>query len=189
MCPVTDSQTLHHDPSVQEGAQGGCIRSFGMLREAMESLTLFLDLDGVLANFDLGCEQLLGISPSKVKDHVDWGRINGTPAFYTRLPLMPDARLLWEFCKPYSPTILTGIPKSVSTAEVDKRTWVARYLGPDVPVLCCPSADKFQFSGPGRVLVDDWERYRDRWLGAGGIWVTHTDARSTIVTLKVLGFA
>lgn len=152
-------------------------------------MNLFLDLDGVLVDFDRGYEQLSGLAPEKKNDDVDWDLVNKTPAFYARLPPTPDAFLLWDFCKPYSPAILTGIPESVRTAEADKRKWVAKYLGAGVTVLCCASKDKCQFGRPGRILVDDWEKYRDKWLATGGAWITHTDAVSTIAALRALGFS
>jgi hypothetical protein len=34
------------------------------------------------------------------------------------------------------------------------------------------------------VLIDDWEKWRSLWEGAGGIWITHTCAVDTIVEFK-----
>ena len=39
---------------------------------------------------------------------------------------------------------------------------------------------------PG-ALIDDYERHRQRWLDAGGIWITHVSAKTTCAWLTELG--
>jgi hypothetical protein len=75
---------------------------------------LFLDLDGVLADFDAGAHMVLGMSPKAFEEKHGrrefWRRLAGAKAFYATLPLMPDAMLLFEAVKHLEPTILTGLP-------------------------------------------------------------------------------
>lgn len=148
---------------------------------------LFLDLDGVLADFDAHVEALFGRRPAQLPLPVLWGRAAKTPAFFETLPLMPDAHVLWEFCLPFGPTILTGLPTG-KWAEPQKRRWVALHLGPDVPVVACMARDKHAVATPGAVLVDDNDRYAERWQAKGGVFVRHVSAADSIEQLRGLGF-
>ena len=57
---------------------------------------LFLDADGVLADFDRGARELLGASPKEyIAKHgrgAFWKRLAKAPDFFGTLPEMPDAR-------------------------------------------------------------------------------------------------
>ncbi|HTI87021.1 MAG TPA: hypothetical protein VL966_10490 [Alphaproteobacteria bacterium] len=149
---------------------------------------LFIDLDGVLADFDRGVERVTGKRPEQLKVAEMWRALAREPQFFDTLDYMHDAELLWLFCKPYHPTILTGLPLG-SWAPEQKRRWVARMLGGDVPVITCMSRDKPRYSGPGHVLVDDREKVRAGWEEKGGIFVHHASAERSIAELRRLGFA
>ncbi len=151
---------------------------------------LFVDLDGVLADFDQHHENVFGVRSNKYAkpgdpDDVDWQRVANAPDFYRALPKMRDADDLWAMLEPMHPTILTGIPRSVAEAEQNKRDWVLRHIGP-VPVICCRSSEKYEHCNPGDLLIDDWDKYRDRWCAKGGLWIRHTSAVATIQSLFAL---
>ena len=150
-------------------------------------MKLFLDLDGVLADFDRGVEAVTGKRPDQQHIRQMWKALAREPDFYGTLDMMHDAQVLWEFCGPYRPTILTGLPLG-DWAPEQKRRWVAAMLGADVPVITCMTREKHRFSGPGHVLVDDRAGTRDPWEAAGGIFILHTQAARSIAELKLLGF-
>jgi hypothetical protein len=152
-------------------------------------MQLFCDMDGVLADFDTGYEQQLGRRPSKAKDNVDWAKVKMTPNFYLNLPPMIDMPVLWKHIRDHKPVILTGIPSDVPEAFENKRAWVSRWLGTEVSMIGCRSAEKSQYARPGDILVDDWEKYRDKWIEAGGIWITHYSAFETISQLRAVGIS
>jgi hypothetical protein len=150
---------------------------------------LFVDLDGVLADFDTGYERAFGIRPSKAADNVDWSLVRKRDGFYADLPPMPDFAELWGFVDQLvkKPIILTGVPSGVPEAPDNKRAWVRRHIGEHVEVRCCRSREKCLHASPGDILADDWIKYRDLWLAAGGRWVTHRSARETIDALLEMG--
>lgn len=149
---------------------------------------LFLDLDGVLADFDRGVEAVTGRRPEALRIAEMWRALSRAPAFFETLPWMPGAERLWRFCAPHAPTILTGLPLG-RWAAPQKRRWVARMLGAHVPVIACMSRDKPRHAGPGHVLVDDRAGGRAGWEAAGGIFIHHRDADGSIAALRALGFA
>ena len=150
-------------------------------------MQLFVDLDGVLADFDAHHAAVFGVRPDKQADNVDWAAVRATPGFYANIPPMADMSVLWEAIEPLRPIILTGIPHSVDEAASNKTFWVRWHLGPKVEVRCCRSSEKCLHAQPGDVLIDDWPKYRDLWIERGGLWVTHTSADRTIEQLRGLG--
>lgn len=152
-------------------------------------MQLFLDLDGVLVNFDGHYEATVGPLPDRndPSRDIDWSAVNGIE-FFNTAPPMPDAFELFDYVKGYNPIILTGAPSTgFEKAAQNKKEWVLRHLGPHVTVLCVKSKEKSHLCKPGDILVDDWEKYKDLWLAKGGRWVTHTSAAKTIGELKGMG--
>lgn len=150
-------------------------------------MTLFLDLDGVLADFDAHVRALFGASPAELRLGDMWDKAAKAPGFFETMPPTPDAMELWDFCEPFHPTILTGLPRG-TWAEPQKRNWVARHLGADVPVIACLARDKCSFASPGDILVDDTTKYRHLWEANGGIFVRHRSAAQSIEELRRLGY-
>jgi 5'(3')-deoxyribonucleotidase len=143
---------------------------------------LFLDADGVLADFDLAARRLLGLSP---KDYIAkhgrgafWKRLAGAKNFYGTLPEMPDARRLFDAVKHLEPTILTGLPLG-SWAAPQKVEWAAAHF-PGVPIITCMAADKHKHMHSGDVLVDDREKHRAAYESAGVVFVHHKNAEDSL---------
>jgi FMN phosphatase YigB (HAD superfamily) len=156
-------------------------------------MRLFVDLDGVLVDFDRGVFQATGHYPSEISDQQMWPILARTPGFYDKLEWMSDGKELWEFAKNFSPTILTGLPRG-QWAESQKRSWCLRELGPHVPVLTCLSREKGRAASmvlePDEtpVLVDDRLNAQSGWLDIGGVFVLHVSAQDSLRQLKELGF-
>lgn len=150
-------------------------------------MKLFVDLDGVLADFDTQYHAEFGVRPDKMLDNVDWGKVASVKDFYLGIPPMADMQVLWNYIDRYRPIILTGVPYSVNEAPDNKRAWVRAHVGADIEVICCASRNKCLHAAPGDVLIDDWEKYRDLWVGKGGRFVTHRSADETIKQLSEIG--
>jgi hypothetical protein len=143
---------------------------------------LFLDADGVLADFDRGARQSLGLRPKEfIAKHgrgTFWKRLAKAKNFYGALPEMPDARLLFDAVKHLKPTILTGLPLG-SWAAPQKVDWAAEHF-PGVPIITCMARDKHKHMKPGDVLVDDREKHRPAYEAAGVVFVHHKNAEDSL---------
>jgi hypothetical protein len=152
---------------------------------------LFVDLDGVLVDFDSGVERVTGARPSEQLPRAMWPRLARTPSFYTHLEWTPDGPLLWEHVRTYHPTILTGLPLG-RWAAPQKRAWCERELGREVRVITCMSREKSHRARTATpldvtpVLIDDRASLRDAFEREGGLFIHHVEAASTIAALERL---
>jgi 5'(3')-deoxyribonucleotidase len=146
---------------------------------------LFLDADGVLADFDRGARRLLGMRPKEfIAKHgrgAFWKRLAKAPNFYGSLPEMPDAHLLFDAVKHLKPTILTGLPLG-NWAAPQKVEWAAEHF-PGVPIITCMARDKHKHMHPDDVLVDDREKHRPDYEAAGVVFVHHKNAEDSLSQL------
>ncbi len=149
---------------------------------------LFLDCDGVLADFDAGAKRLLGMSPAAFEERHGkgefWRRLARARNFYGELEQMPDAEVLFQAVKHLKPTILTGLPLG-KWAAPQKERWAEEHF-PGVPIITTMASKKHLHMEPGDVLVDDRENHRHLWEEAGGIFVHHKNARDTIRQLAAI---
>lgn len=155
----------------------------------MSRMQLYLDCDGVLANFDKRAEEILGM-PSREYEKLHgqdtfWSKLYEREHFFTEMEPLADAQELYDAVKHLNPIMLTGHPRGYWALE-QKFMWRDKYF-PKLPVISCRSADKRKFCRPGDVLVDDWHKHSHLWQKAGGIFVFHVSAKDTISKLKALG--
>jgi hypothetical protein len=148
---------------------------------------LFIDMDGVLADFDTHHEATFGFRPNKQFDNVDWNAVGGVKNFHLGIPPMPDLPVLWSYIERLNPMVLTGVPASVEEVPENKRAWVRKHLGNHIEVICCRSWEKSLHANNGDILIDDWEKYRHLWVAKGGCWITHVSAEKTVEELRALG--
>jgi len=143
---------------------------------------LFLDADGVLADFDQGFRALTGDLPAAFEEKHGkkefWRRIATARNFYGSLPEMPDARALFDAVKHLEPTILTGLPIG-KWAGPQKIEWAAEHF-PGVPIITCMARDKHKHMRLGDVLVDDRDNHRAAFEAAGVVFVHHKNAADSL---------
>jgi 5'(3')-deoxyribonucleotidase len=152
--------------------------------------TFYIDLDGVLADFDYAVLKNFGIIRSQSTDEQVWASINsyddaGGEWFYD-LPVIPDAAVLLNQLKPYKPHILTATGRDYEKAAEQKRRWCVERIG--IPLerihTVRKSEDKAEFATPTSILIDDnLERSVQPFRAAGGISIHHTSALTTLQLL------
>ena len=171
-------------------------------RGLMEVEKIYLDMDGVLADFERGVKEICGLTPpSQNAKHHKPGEddemceaIKACPHFYDYLELMPGAKAMFDaIYEKYGDKceILTGIPKprrEIVNAASDKKIWVKRLLSEDVVVNIVFREEKPQYChGEGCVLIDDMERNIRDWKALGGTGIVYVSTEETMNRLRELG--
>ena len=140
--------------------------------------TIFLDMDGVVADWQARVGEILGhpLPEGQRWPDADWQRLIHHQRLYSELPLMRDARYLVRQCQDLARKhglelrFLTAVPRrnDFPWAFEDKVHW-ANYHFPDIPVWFGPFSDDKQVrSEPGNVLIDDRASNIDQWRARGG---------------------
>lgn len=153
-------------------------------------MNIYLDLDGVIADFDLHFKNLFGVSAEEADNTSKlWELMHSKQDFFREMPLMEDALVLMDFLdyKGITPIILTAIPKQdkMPLCTQHKFEWVVNNFG-HLPFRIGPHAkDKHKHCQfPTDILIDDRESNILEWSAAGGISIHHKSANLTIEELK-----
>ena len=156
---------------------------------------LYLDMDGVVADFDEYAYRTLGIPPANgIYPEDIWQKLAENKRIYRDLVKTIYADVLLEncieFCKinNYELLFLTAVPKgnNVKFAFYDKVNWARMYF-PNIPVLFGPySKDKHKHCTKNDMLIDDRISNIEEWTKAGGIAIHHTSIETTLKHLKSL---
>lgn len=157
---------------------------------------LYLDMDGVVADFDEYASRILGPMPPHqgIYPNDQWEQISANPRLYRDLLKTPYADELVAECidlaifRDYELLFLTAVPKGndVKWAFYDKVLWAKTYF-PEIPVHFGPySIDKWRHCNPGDILIDDRISNIDEWRAAGGIAIHHTAIDTTLFELSKL---
>ncbi len=155
---------------------------YGLLPRPLNAI--FVDLDGVLADFHSSMVRLWGQDPATMDDASwaeagEWGLSVEMPDFWPRvqaegadfwrnLPKLPWTDRLWAACNAACDrVVILTTPGPFPESAAGKTAWVHEQLGPKTRVLI--GSPKDVCSKPGRILIDDRSGYRNRWEAEGGV--------------------
>ena len=166
------------------------IKLKNLLNENNIKYSVFVDMDGVLTDFDKAYYELTGMKSSEAKSKLSvqefWFPIkNAGRDWWINMDWMPDGKKLWSYIKKYDPTLLSA-PSIERSSKVGKRGWVNNNLS-GTKLIMTRSSNKKKYATPTSVLIDDTKRNIDDWNSSGGIGIHHTSTSNTIKELKKLG--
>ena len=156
-------------------------------------------MDGVLVDFDKSLKKIGYPGPFHKKDENPedkkrrWKFIaDNAENFWGNADWLKDGKTLWNFIKPYNPTLLTSVGNSLSSklgrgGKKGKERWVKRELGIkqlDRIIVVSSSGGKDKYANKNAILIDDSDKNIDAWKKAGGIGILHKTAVSTIFQLR-----
>ena len=161
----------------------------------MSDFHIFIDSDGVLANFSLYCLTHYGKLPeesgsdraAKAKFWAWVQRHNDTvEPFFASLPKMPNADALVEFCLENfnNVKVLTASGHTPKDGAAQKISWYKKFYPTLEVIVVAKSPDKAAYATPRTILVDDRAKSIDPWVAAGGIGILHTSVDDTIEQLR-----
>lgn len=156
---------------------------------------IYLDMDGVICNFQKRYKELFGHFPERHTNSKEFGDnfknfIKG--GNFETLEMMPDAHIL------LSHLMTLNIPVEIlsSTAREDnhvelsrqKSIWLDKHRINYSRNFVPGKSKKRAFADKNSILIDDTQSVIDDWRKAGGIAIHHTDAQTTITILDSLLF-
>ena len=152
---------------------------------------IYCDMDGVLCDFDKRFMEFSnGIPPGKYESKFGkkafWKLISEKGVgYWVGIPWMPDGKQLWNYIKPYNPSLLSA-PSMEESSRLGKRLWVRNNI-PGTKLILRSAEQKQEFAKPNAILIDDRTSNIEQWRTKGGIGIMHTSANETIKQLKELG--
>ncbi len=175
--------------------------------QEQDNLTFYLDMDGVLADFDRRFTELAGQSPDDYKnekgENAFWDFIDEKhkKVFWVGIPLMKGAKNLVNAVKDYNYQILTS-PSIKKQSEEGKQEWIEKYKD----LLFNGNIPKVEFKSSGKkhtvktnltkndILIDDRSKNIDPWIENGGTGILYKninqvlrDINNEITSYKVSG--
>jgi 5'(3')-deoxyribonucleotidase len=158
-------------------------------------MKIYLDMDGVLADFFSGLEERFNVKHWKQipKTEESIMGLKGTD-FFNQLKPYPTTMELVNFVQTLVGDDKWGICSSPLRGDRDnsaywKRVWLTRhFIMPDVSNLIFTGRkEQFatdKFDGTPNVLVDDKPDNVSRWIAKGGIGIRYQANQDSLVTLK-----
>lgn len=159
--------------------------------------TIFVDMDGVVADFDAFVLKHMGRTfphSNGPSDKAMWDFLVSVEDLYFQLDPTPWVVELWEAIQKFGAKVefLSAIPRraAMPTAHDQKLRWLAKHkdLFGETPLRIGPySKDKWKHAKAGDILIDDRaDNIADWQVKGGGIPVYFTGIESTIELLDRL---
>ena len=172
----------------------------GRLREEEQDYKIYLDMDGVVADFDQRFRDLSGMGPrdfeAKYGKNAFWDFIDegdNKIKFWVGIPPMDGASQLVNYVSKHDYVMLTA-PSIKKQSRLGKALWIKNHTGdifPSKPTVIFKAAKEKHKVKPSLtekdILIDDKASTIDNWNAAGGTGILYTSANQAISELKKLG--
>lgn len=159
----------------------------------MKISKIYVDMDGVLCDFEKRYVELYGEVPEQVRRSVfrtNFSDFILTKQFATLEP-MKDFFILRAYLtildEPKQILSSTAYEEVYDTISQQKKEWLSNHdiYWPD-PIFVPGKRHKYKYAQPDAVIIDDTYSVIEDWRNAGGIAIHHKDAKSTIIELETL---
>ena len=187
--PVYLIKTVHPRLLVDKSKPGfrvqGLKRRYSMYEEVEDNHKprVYLDMDGVLADFFGEWSKLAGVEHYKDIDNAEekLQLVRDHPTFWIDLPMLPHARdLVKTVVEKYGEYRVCSTPlNGDERSKPGKIAWLNKHFA-DMPpaeiVLTHNKAEHAQHDGVASILVDDFGSNINKWRAAGGIGIKYDDS-------------
>ena len=179
----TDEE-LDNTQAWQELYSDVVVEATNMFEELGETAELYVDMDGVLADFFGEWAKLMGVNNWKDIKDVDsaLNKIKEQPNFWVNLPLTSNALQLLSAIKAYKGryNILSAPLPGDANSKPQKMAWIKKNLSSFPPQKIILDHNKAKYAkqpdGTPNGLIDDYGKNIASWTAAGGIAIKHEDS-------------
>jgi hypothetical protein len=170
------------------------------LREDEQNWKIYLDMDGVVADFEQRFEDLAGMPPAEFEakygkelfwDFIDEG--DNKVKFWVGIPPMEGAKQLVDYVSKHDYVMLTA-PSIKKQSRLGKNLWIRNHTGdifPSKPTVIFKAAKEKHKVKPSLtekdILIDDKASTINNWNAAGGTGILYQSSPQVISALKKLG--
>lgn len=154
---------------------------------------IFIDMDGVLADFVTGVQGPKYLNGPLTDNLYDDNKIAlSNKGLFRDLPPMQDMPDLMNYINNLGVywEILTCTGKlNRQKVAKDKTAWIREHVDPNTVITCTfTGKQKAAYAEPGFVLIDDRKKNIDAWVAAGGIGILYTTAADCIKQIEDLRY-
>ena len=168
------------------------------LEEQESDYKVYLDMDGVVANFDKRFEDLSGMKPNEFEEKYGknkfWDFIDEDHkvSFWVGIPVMDGAKKLVDYVKKYNYELLTA-PSVKKQSYLGKILWVRNHsdlLGGKPRINFKKAKSKHEVKDELTkfdIIIDDRADTVGRWKAKGGTGIVYKSTDQVINDLKKIG--
>ena len=158
--------------------------------EKVMDYKIYLDMDGVLVDFDQQFKDLTGMMPREFEaKHGStgfWEAIDKAGVgFWRGMSWMPGGEALYNRASQFDHELLSS-PSRSELSKIGKRLW-RRDKTPNTKLTLSRSYLKKNYAAPNHILIDDREDNIQQWRDAGGIGILYKSAEQVNAELDKLG--
>ena len=153
---------------------------------------IYLDMDGVIADFEKRYKEIYHMSPKEAEKHkeyksffVEFIKNNNFATLEPMIHAMDGINFLKKLNVPTQVLSSTAHEKFYDTISKQKMIWLQKYGITFNPIFVPGKRLKQEYAAPDRILIDDTEINIIQWREKGGIGILHKDWETTITILRM----
>lgn len=150
------------------------IKKSRTIKKSKSTIKVYLDMDGVIADFDEGVKLLTGLYPKEQLQQKMWSAIKKNEhQFWTYLPAMKDHLKLVKFLQSnFEHLMVLSSPGNGGQETINgKLDWLTNN---GVHIAAIFRKDKAVYAEPNSLLIDDWSKNIEKWKQANGQTIHYT---------------
>jgi len=152
--------------------------------------TIYLDMDGVIVNFDKQFEKLTGMGPREFESSFGkdkfWEKIDKAGVgFWRGMEWMPGGKELYDRVSKHKHFLLSA-PSQDESSKIGKRLW-RKANTPSTRLILSSAKNKPNYADKSNILIDDRADTIDAWKANGGIGILYKSAGQVMKELDKLG--
>ena len=161
-----------------------------MPTETSKLFKIYLDMDGVIVDFDKRFESMFGMPPREFENNFGkdkfWEKIDAKGVgFWRGMDWMPGGQQLYNRVAKHDHALLSS-PSRSKTSKIGKHMW-KKDNTPNTKLILAQSFNKKNYADKSNILIDDRADNIQQWKDAGGIGILYQSAEQVMKELDKLG--